>query len=1036
MAFLDKWQQDQTGQNAAGYATPASPNAVAGTTPQPTLRVGGFASKWQSTAQPQSQTISPDQRATNLATIAGGVNTAQRNVPGQEVAASPDQNWFTRNIVRPVGNFILGSAPDIIARDIASNDPEIQQIRQTIINNAQNSIKTYGDLITKARERGDEQRAQRLEGVLAQDIDTANQSLGEGVFNTPSILQNIGAAATIGLAVAAPELAPDALLGEKIGVKTGINALGQTVETGIRRAPQTLLQRAGQFGIGGAAFGGATELARSGDVGSALKTGAETGLLTAALPVLGRGASALLEPLASRLENPLSAKTAIGRDIFAALSPVSNVIKSVGESGAKLLQKLNDIKVTREGIKAEANKGLEEFKKVYDKLSPAQQDEYYMITHQNTAENAALQGRGQYTVEELKAQTSDPLIKEAIGAAEHATVPVSESLAGLKYVRDIKNPEEAYAQAINRTPEAKPIIEYAKGKTDTEVVAKLNEVESKAKTIGYNGLDSTEQKLYDSYQDVLRGKKTLEEVLKDTHATRIERMAGKPTVFFPSQLEEPNVGTGITQQEIADTIAKSETLSKTAQTDPELAQALARKQLETNAGRGTGPFPGKARSRIFGSAEEARANGINTNAVEAYQNFVERQSSIGAQLQTFGNEEVNKTAGALGTGSADEIARAQKTKLLDAVKQDLDKKFSPKEAEAWKNLIDKQTDVFLYGGDFGSVVQTLKEFNAFKLSTSFIKNTFQVFSNLLEADLPSFFKGVRSIFSESGREFARKSGALQQEILETKSTSTIQKVLDKILKPLTFVENNINRVASANTGMHYADYLAKLANSTEAGAPDALARLEELLNTKFKPGQAIELSEKDLLKAANRFTSATQFGYNPLEIPYWANTKLGSLAFQFKNFAYRQLVFVLDNTINEFRNGNPGRATANMLAIGTIFPISGEVAGAIQNFISGKQTQHDLLTIHGYIDRVSTSGGLGYATDVIGTAGKQGGKGVLLNLLGPTATSATQAFDAAMASGGHLLHGEVGASLEDLFKFGTQQAGGVGSGVRNITGIQ
>ncbi len=1036
MGFLDKLQQAQ-----GGPATSATPSQIRS---QPSGRSfvpqTGFMGKLQAAQgiAPQIQQQQQEQqRQQNLQTIQQGVDTSQRFTRGQEVE--------DRGIIGAIGNFMLGTAPDILARNITSRDPQIQQLRQELISNAEQDITNLGGAIQAARDRGDEARARHLEGVLANNLETANDLLGQGFFNAPTILQNIGAAATVGLAAVLPT-APGRLAGRGIGTKLGENALGQAVRTGTLRAPQTLLQKTAFAGGLGATAGAGFELAESGDLGQALKAGATVGTITGLLPGAGKLLGKTLSPIANALAKPSQIQNKTLRDITMAAVPVRNIIKSAGKKSAAFLNKLDDIDILGKQIRSDANAALTKFSKSYNRLTPEQRKIFYEITSHNTAEHSSVQARGGklFSTKELMAQTDDTLIKQAIKEAEGIVFPVSRPQRGAAFTRKAKSADEVFDHVTKKNPEAKPMLDFARTSSDDALRTKLNDIRNKVDVLGIEGLDDTERALYQAYQNVAGEKlptkadssKQLNALLREFRGDRIIRIAGEPAVIFPTTFEEAADVTRITREMLDAEITRSTELTRLAQTNPTLADVRARQALEATLGKKTGPAGGQARAKVYETADEAIANGINIDAIEAYSNFIRRKSNTAAQFGVFGKEIKELGLDVTGLETTDALSRANRGVLMEGVREDLAERFSGKELDTMVDLIDSQVDIFLNGANFGTWTSKIKEFNAFKLTTAFLKNIYQSTSAIMESDIPTFLKGTKSIFTQEGRAFAKKAAVAQEQVFETAATGKIQKVLNKILKPLTFIENNINRVASANAGMHWAEHLAKIANGKTRHAPDALNRLEELLGTQFKRGKAIVLTEKDLIKAANRFTAKTQFGFNPLDMPYWANTPFGSIAFQFKNFAYNQMVFILRNTAGELQRGNPGRATANLMAIMTLYPATGSVIGAIENVLFGRETESDLLTVQGYLDRVTTSGGLGYATDVMRSLGVRGGEGVLLSLAGPTAATFASLIDLFRDMASDLGEGDIKASLEDVAIFTSRQLGGAGAIGRNIFGAQ
>lgn len=284
-----------------------------------------------------------------------------------------------------------------------------------------------------------------------------------------------------------------------------------------------------------------------------------------------------------------------------------------------------------------------------------------------------------------------------------------------------------------------------------------------------------------------------------------------------------------------------------------------------------------------------------------------------------------------------------------------------------------------------------------KLAFSQIINLGQNMNTLLATDLPSFGKGLASVFSKEGRRQALKTGATLEGIIREmveKGAGGEYRFAHYFLKYNGFqLTEKINRTVAANAGIAYAkrNFNFLLKNPKDAILKQ---RLEEL---GIDVGQALKrgnLTTEELLKAGQRIANITQFRYRALDLPAFANSDFGKVAFQFKTFAYNQTKFLKDQIVKEMTNGKPDRVIRTLIIFGIVFPMGGEVIRDVRSLIT--QEKRPTKALDRYLNNLMTVGGFGILSDIYSSAlyGR-----LAETALGPTIGSITQTTEALIQSG-------------------------------------
>jgi hypothetical protein len=308
-------------------------------------------------------------------------------------------------------------------------------------------------------------------------------------------------------------------------------------------------------------------------------------------------------------------------------------------------------------------------------------------------------------------------------------------------------------------------------------------------------------------------------------------------------------------------------------------------------------------------------------------------------------------------------------------------------ADFARKSIDKMIGVVTEGDTAEArVSRFLRAAETFKLGLSAIPNATQgVLNSMLAADAPTVALGFREALSKRGRRLAIESGAaIEPVISEAHKELGGGRMVDNFLKYTGFNQTEqFNRAVAANVGAKWAkkNLAALIAKPGDTGAR---ARLEEL---GIDADAAIErgmLTQGDRLMAAKKFSDLTQFRTRPEDLPAFASTPLGKVAFQFKSFAYNQARLIAKETVGELKNGRPGRGIRTMFVIATLFPAAGELVRLLRNGITGREQDFEDEMEH-YLTDLSSAGTLGILQDAVSSAEN---KKMLEFLAGPAASDA------------------------------------------------
>lgn len=267
------------------------------------------------------------------------------------------------------------------------------------------------------------------------------------------------------------------------------------------------------------------------------------------------------------------------------------------------------------------------------------------------------------------------------------------------------------------------------------------------------------------------------------------------------------------------------------------------------------------------------------------------------------------------------------------------------------------------------VSRLLRAAETLKLGLSAIPNSTQgVLNSMLAADMPTVAAGFAAALSKRGRRLAIESGAAIEPVLaEAHKELGGGRMVDKFLKYTGFSQTEqFNRATAANVGALWAKKNLSILID-RPGDKGARSRIEELGIDADKAIARGSLTQEDRLMAAKKFSDLTQFRTRPEDLPAFASTPLGRVAFQFKSFAYNQARLIAKETVDEIKSGRPGRGLRTALVVATLFPAAGELVRILRNGITGRQQDFENDVEH-YFAALSSAGTLGILQDAISSA--------------------------------------------------------------------
>lgn len=332
--------------------------------------------------------------------------------------------------------------------------------------------------------------------------------------------------------------------------------------------------------------------------------------------------------------------------------------------------------------------------------------------------------------------------------------------------------------------------------------------------------------------------------------------------------------------------------------------------------------------RRAGNLEYARTldlPGYDKNAKDVLKSYVQAISRRFTESQYFGKK--------------DEIA----AKFIDEI------------AESGGDYREAQR-IFEYtvdGAPKSKVVSAIKQFQMLtKLSLSAITNATQSVNTMTKAGVFQTTKDIFESFTKEGKDIAELSGIYDDFVYVRESGIKPGKILKAVMYPFKKVEN-FNRRVAAISGKRTAE---KLINTLRLDKNNAFA-LRQLESLGIEPEKIFRgnITENDLLTAANKMVEKTQFRVDPIDVPPSWKTPIGGLITQFKSFSFMQTKFVRDEILREAKNGN----FAPFMRFVVLAPAASYGAYTVRNYITGRKEKEpekamDIRTLDRFLKAVGT----------------------------------------------------------------------------------
>lgn len=325
-------------------------------------------------------------------------------------------------------------------------------------------------------------------------------------------------------------------------------------------------------------------------------------------------------------------------------------------------------------------------------------------------------------------------------------------------------------------------------------------------------------------------------------------------------------------------------------------------------------------------------------------------------------------------------------RLLNAIRREgANYELAKKAADQIVGYINDPDDA---GARLGRLVRA---WQGLKLGLASIANSLQgPLNTWLAADLRAVAAGFAGVASKSGRRFGVESGATLESVINEslRHAGASGEALSTFLRATGFTATErANRIFAANAGASYATRMYRRAVLGDKRAGAALAELGlDATAIRLRGG----LSREDVLQAAKKFSDLTQFRSRPQDLPMFANSEIGKVFFQFKNYIYGQTRLIGREVALDFRTRSYGRATRDLFLLAGVFPVTGMVVRAIRNLITGRDDEDkDWLDL--WLSGIAALGAAGFLGDLIEASKYPGG--VLEWAVGPSISEGAKIAD-------------------------------------------
>jgi len=142
------------------------------------------------------------------------------------------------------------------------------------------------------------------------------------------------------------------------------------------------------------------------------------------------------------------------------------------------------------------------------------------------------------------------------------------------------------------------------------------------------------------------------------------------------------------------------------------------------------------------------------------------------------------------------------------------------------------------------------------------------------------------------------------------------------------------------------------------------------------------LDRDDILTAGFNMSKNTQFLSRPVDLPGFAQSPWGKVVIQFRTFVIQQGDFLKRTIVDDLSGkGDFKRGMRNLVILGTVFPMTGEVIADVRSLVTGRNRPTEFWDR--YFDNITSVGGTALAFDAFKSAEKgrflefMGGPGVV-----------------------------------------------------------
>ena len=277
-----------------------------------------------------------------------------------------------------------------------------------------------------------------------------------------------------------------------------------------------------------------------------------------------------------------------------------------------------------------------------------------------------------------------------------------------------------------------------------------------------------------------------------------------------------------------------------------------------------------------------------------------------------------------------------------------------------------------------------------KLALGAIAQPSQVLTGVARTQYRGAFRNlIRTFADPEAHDFALRSGSILMGVVR-QSEQSLTGGETEFLRRVGFTQLDMkSRIFGALQGASFAEHNAnKLAMlAVKARTPRTISQMakieKRLLDLGLDPKGIVErggnLTEQELLKAANKVSGDVNFWGDALSLPEFWKSPAGRYLTQFKSFAFQQTKLVKDHLVKPAMKGDWGPLTRFAL----LAPVGGEIIGDVKALVRARG-RRDQSSAERILEDYAQGAGFGLAYDAF-NATKYGTGGTMGFALGPSA---------------------------------------------------